>query len=72
MSDNGPKIPIPGVAGATIFSALQSLALYCGEATVTITKARVAGGGYSYWVSNLTTPRNGAGFNLVGVHKHDY
>ena len=69
MTDNGPKIPIPGAAGASIYAALQSLALHCGEATVTITKARVAGGGYSYWISNLSIPHKSAGFNLVGAMK---
>jgi hypothetical protein len=71
MSDNGPKIPIPGAAGAAVYAALQSLALYCGEATVTITKARVSGAGYTYWVSNLSTPPIRAGFILQGA-RHDH
>jgi hypothetical protein len=67
MSENGPKIPIPGAAGAAVYAALQSLSLYCGEATVTIKKARVAGGGYTYWVSNLSTPPYRAGFIHQGA-----
>lgn len=56
---NGPKIPIPGTAGATIAAALKHLALHCGEGSVKITKQRVATGGYIYVVSNHTDPATG-------------
>jgi hypothetical protein len=48
----GPKIPIPGSAGAAIYSALMSLAMYCGDATVTIRKERLPSGGYTYLIAN--------------------
>ncbi len=51
--NDGPKIPIPGAAGATIYAALQSLAMRPGEASVNISKRKVAGGGYVYVISNL-------------------
>lgn len=54
--DNGPKIPIPGAAGAAIFIALQRLALFCGEGGITIRKERVPGGGYIYTVANHEPP----------------
>ena len=44
----GPKIPIPGAAGAAIFAALKALAMRPGGGSVTISKDRVAGGGYVY------------------------
>jgi hypothetical protein len=53
---HGPRIPIPGAAGAAVYAALKSLVMRCGEGDVLITKRRVAGGGYTYWITNdLTT-----------------
>jgi hypothetical protein len=49
--DNGPRIPIPGSAGACIFAALKSLAFKPGGGAITITKQPVPGGGYTYWIS---------------------
>ncbi len=57
--DDGPKIPIPGAAGATIFAALKSLAMRSGEASVNISKRKVTGGGYVYVISNLIADTNG-------------
>jgi hypothetical protein len=53
---NGPKIPIPGAAGAALFVALQRMATHCGEVELTIKKERVAGGGYAYVISNHQPP----------------
>ena len=53
--DHGHKIPIPGAAGATVYAALLSLAMRAGGGVLTITKKPVPGGGYTYWVSNLTS-----------------
>lgn len=55
-----PRIPIPGAAGAAIFAGLQSLAMHCGECSIRIEKKRVPGGGYTFWISNLTRPDNPA------------
>lgn len=49
---NGPKIPIPGAAGAAIFAALMRLAMQCGDGAVTIRKQRLPSGGYVYEVAN--------------------
>jgi len=46
--DNGPRIPINGAAGAAIYAALLRISMYCGDATVTVRKERLPGGGYSY------------------------
>jgi hypothetical protein len=54
--DHGPKIPIPGAAGAAIFAALKSLALLCGEGKVTIIKERLPSGGYTYLIANNQNP----------------
>lgn len=59
--EDGPKIPIPGAAGAMVFAALKSLALFCGEASVNISKRKVAGGGYVYVISNLKAQDDGKG-----------
>jgi hypothetical protein len=48
----GPKIPIPGAPGAAIYSALMRLAMFCGDATVTIRKERLPQGGYTYQIAN--------------------
>lgn len=48
-----PQIPIPGAAGEMVRAALQSLAMYAGEASVNISKQRVASGGYVYVISKL-------------------
>ncbi len=57
MNKNGihksPQIPIPGAAGEAVCAALQSLAMYAGEASVNISKQRVKTGGYSYVISKL-------------------
>ena len=52
----GPKVPIPGAAGAAIAVALQRMATHCGETILTIKKERVAGGGYAYVISNNQPP----------------
>jgi hypothetical protein len=58
MNGNGPKIPIPGAAGAAIAAALLGLATKPGPGVVTITKKPVAGGGYIYEVTrDQDTPR---------------
>lgn len=54
---NGPKIPIPGAAGAAIYAALMRLAMQCGDGAVTICKQRLPSGGYSYEVANSNAPR---------------
>ena len=54
--ESGPKIPIPGAAGAAIFIALQRMATHCGEVALTISKERVAAGGYVYTISNSQPP----------------
>lgn len=56
FSGNGPKIPIPGAAGAAIYTALMRLAMLCGEGGVTIRKERVAGSGYVYTIGNHEPP----------------
>lgn len=52
----GPKVPIPGAAGAAIAVALQRMATHCGETVLTIKKERVAGGGYAYVITNNQPP----------------
>lgn len=54
--NNGPRIPIHGVAGATIFAALQRMAMCCGDCAITIKKERLAGGGYAYSIGNHEPP----------------
>lgn len=54
--DNGPKIPIPGPAGAAIFAALKHMAMTCGNASVTILKERLPTGGYTYLIGHNETP----------------
>ena len=49
--DFGPKIPIPGAAGAAIYSALHGLAMRPGGGMITIAKKPVAGGGYVYEIA---------------------
>lgn len=58
--DAGPKIPIPGAAGAAIFVALQRMAMHCGECGLVIKKERVAGGGYIYSIGNHEPPERPA------------
>ena len=49
----GPRIPIPGAAGAAVYAALQGLAMHCGEqASVTIIKERLPNGGYTYLIGH--------------------
>ncbi len=57
---NGPKIPISGAAGAGIYSALFNLSMRCGPGSVTISKERVAGGGYVYVISPHEPPERPA------------
>jgi hypothetical protein len=54
--DHGPRIPIPGGAGATIYEALSRMAMHCGECGITIKKERVAGGGYVYVIGTNEPP----------------
>ncbi len=54
--DSGPKIPIPGPAGEAIYVALQRMAVHYGECAITISKERVAGGGYVYTIGNHEPP----------------
>ncbi len=54
--ENGPKIPIPGAAGAAIFSALKGLSLLAGSGSVTIIKERSPHGGYTYLIGHNETP----------------
>ena len=49
--DTAPRIPIPGSAGAAVFSALQGLVMKPGPGTITISKKPVAGGGYVYEIA---------------------
>jgi hypothetical protein len=58
--DHGPRIPIPGAAGAAIYIALQRLATLCGEGGITIKKERVAAGGYVYTIGNHEPPERPA------------
>lgn len=58
--DSGPKIPIPGAAGAAIYLALQRMACCCGECGITIKKERVAAGGYVYTIGNHEPPERPA------------
>lgn len=65
MKGNGdadtPRIPIPGAASAAIYAALHAMAMYAGDCSIVIEKKRVPGGGYTYWISNLTkSPVTGA------------
>jgi len=53
---SGPKIPIGGPAGAAIYAALFRLSTRYGPGAVTISKERVAGGGYVYVLSNHEPP----------------
>jgi hypothetical protein len=57
--DNGPKIPIPGSAGALVYVALKSMAMHAGECSLTIEKVRVAGGGYVYRLTRDGHPTAG-------------
>lgn len=59
-SDGTPKIAIPGAAGQAIAAALARMATHPGEATLTIAKARILGGGYAYTVSNSEPPERPA------------
>lgn len=54
-----PQIPIPGAAGEAVRVALQSLAMYVGEASVNISKQRVKTGGYIYVISKLNATNDG-------------
>lgn len=54
--DTGPKIPIPGAAGAAIFGALKGLSMLCGSGSVTIIKERLPQGGYTYLIGHNETP----------------
>ncbi len=57
MRDDGaPRIPIPGTAGEAIRAALNSLAMYPGEMTVTIKKERLPQGGYIYQIAKIQPP----------------
>ena len=53
---SGPKIPIPGAAGAAVFVALQRMATHCGETAIQIAKERVVTGGYVYVISVIQPP----------------
>lgn len=54
--DTGPRIPIPGAAGAAIYAALKGLSVHCGDGTVTIIKERLPGGGYVYLIGQNDNP----------------
>jgi hypothetical protein len=54
--NHGPKIPIPGAAGATIYEALRRMAMRPEECGITINKERVAGGGYVYVIGTNEPP----------------
>lgn len=54
----GPKIPIPGAPGAAIYAVLMRLSMICGDASVTITKERLPGGGYAYLTAINVTQRS--------------
>jgi len=51
-----PRIPINGEIGAQIYAALQRVAMHYGEIAVTISKERVAGGGYAYVITHSQPP----------------
>lgn len=59
-ANNGPKIPIGGPAGASIYAALFRLSMRCGPGAVTISKERVAGSGYVYVISPHEPPERPA------------
>lgn len=61
-SDNGPRIPIPGAAGAAIFAALKGMAMHCGETAITIRKERLPSGGYTYLIGHNQQPPKTAAF----------
>lgn len=54
--EHGPRVPIPGAAGASIYAALSGMAMHAGPMTITITKSRMAGGGYAYSIARNLTP----------------
>jgi len=57
LSDvSAPRLPIPGAAGVSINAALASMAMHAGAMSITITKSRVAGGGYAYSIARNLTP----------------
>lgn len=58
-NQKSPQIPIPGAAGEAVRAALQSLAMHVGEASVNISKQRVATGGYTYVISKLNAIDDG-------------
>ena len=44
-------IPIPGAAAASVYEALKALAMHVGQASVSIIKRRIEGGGYVYVIN---------------------
>ena len=57
--ETGPRIPIPGQAGAVIAAALKSMAMHVGDISITIKKQRTPNGGYTYLIGNQATqPRS--------------
>lgn len=55
---NVDAFPIPGAAGVAALAALRAIALYPGEAVLTVKKERLTGGGYIYLIAETQTPHS--------------
>ena len=51
-TNDNPRLPLGGAAGAVICKAIERMMLQPGNFAITITKRRMDGGGYSYAVTH--------------------